>query len=79
MKVGALSGRVYPDRKPRRIGGKDSSEAERKPALLKMRASNGELRILTWTHQCRCGSVSAKRYRGAWWCWTCGREKLGVE
>lgn len=76
MKVGALSGRLY-DRKPRRIGGKDASEAERAPAMRRFRERAGERRTLSWKFQCRCGSTDVIRYRGAWWC-PCGREKLGV-
>lgn len=79
MKVGALSGRVYPDRKPRRIGGKDASEVERAPAMKRLRAQAKQRRTLSWRFQCYCGSIDAILWRRSWWCPGCGRERLGVE
>jgi hypothetical protein len=43
--------------------------------MRKLRASGGELRVLSWKFQCRCGSTAAKKYRKAWWCPVCGLEK----
>ena len=37
-----------------------------------------EVIILSWEHQCFCGSVEAKWYRAAWWCFSCGRERLAL-
>lgn len=57
------------------LGGKSSSWQERIPAVLRMRAAPGDDEMWTWRSQCFCGSIRAKRYRRAWWCWHCGREK----
>jgi hypothetical protein len=62
-------------RRPRRIGGKDASWQERAPVVLKMRATPGAVETWNWRSQCCCGSIQAKFYRRAWWCWHCGREK----
>ena len=71
-------GREVLNRTARRLGGKDSSQVEREPAMEKFRTGTGETRDLGWKWQCRCGSTEAKKYRSAWWCPGCGREKLVV-
>ena len=65
-------------KRPRRLRGRAASQIEREPALAKLRVAEGKTRTLSWTSQCFCGSVDAKRYRGAWWCPVCGREKIGI-
>ena len=62
-------------RRLRRLGGKDATQEEREPALIKMRGTLGPLLNFGGRHQCYCGSTEGKQYRGAWWCPQCGREK----
>lgn len=33
----------------------------------------------SWKHQCRCGDVRGRYWRGAWWCATCGRIKWPID
>lgn len=68
-----------PLRRPRRLGGKDSSQNERAPAMRKLLASAGEVRTFNWKSQCFCGSTTHKFYRRAWWCVGCGREFIRLE
>lgn len=81
MATGALSGVLVlstasgTPRRPRRIGGRSSSQNERRPAILRFRSSPGVVETWDWRSQCYCGSINAKIYRRAWWCPVCGREK----
>lgn len=70
-----LTDRHGKPRRPRRVGGRDSSQNERMPALEKMRSSPGAVEKWDWRSQCFCGSIDAKFYRRAWWCLRCGWEK----
>lgn len=63
-------------KRPRRLGGAGSSQNERRPAMEKLWASEGEVRTFGWKAQCYCGSTTMKRYRKAWWCIRCGREYI---
>lgn len=59
----------------RRLGGRNATWAKRLPVLRAFRAAPGDVVEAGWMHQCFCGGVTAKRWRGAWWCIQCGRER----
>jgi len=59
----------------RRIGGTAASQRDRRPAMERFHRDGGAPVVGSWKHQCYCGSITARPYRGQWWCAGCGRIK----